>query len=186
MARKSGGRFTAADVRNFHVAQLANPDVPVFYAAHSIAELDGQNLLRESNAVRWRELRRLFSNGAHFAEDGARIVLAESGNGGEFFEAVIAAGGEGVCAVNADSPWGLIYAAKKMLEVKCRVTGKDIATGCLSISDIETLAPLGKVPCRAQFDRVNVGDIIEVECLERHKSGLLREARFTAIRKETK
>ncbi|MDE2020941.1 MAG: ATP-dependent DNA ligase, partial [Patescibacteria group bacterium] len=159
---------------------------PEFYAAHSVAVFHGENVLRHSNAQRWAMLRSIFRGGAQFNDDGVRILLADSGNGGEFFQAVVEAGGEGVCAVNADAPWGLIYAAKPLLELKVLVTGKDGASGCLEITDKDTLQPLGRVPCKAQFEAVRTGEIVEVNCLGRHRSGKLREARFVCIKHKLK
>ena len=42
----------------------------------------------------------------------------------------------------------------------------------------------GWCPCRAQFDRVRLGDVVEIEAYGRHASGKLREARFKRIRRD--
>lgn len=185
MQPKSGGKFTKSDWYQFN--RLYHLEVvPTFYVAHSVAAVDGASILHRPALERWNLLTSLFKGGAQRDEHGDRIVLAESGAGGDFFNAVVADGGEGVCAVPVEAPWGIIYAAKPLMELYPRVTSKNIAMGTVEIVDANTFEPLGSVPCRAHFDMVNVGDIVEVHCIEKHRSGRLREARFVAVRNDKK
>lgn len=40
----------------------------------------------------------------------------------------------------------------------------------------------GWCPCRAAFDRIRLGDVVEVAAFGRHASGKFREARLLKIR----
>lgn len=174
---KSGAKLTASDLAEL---KLAKHSAPWFYAAHSVAVVDGEDCSWMGAGDRWDLLRRLMVNGPLPADDGAHVVLADSGPGGEFFEAVIAAGGEGVCAAPIDAPWGLIYAAKPMLEVQAVVMAINIAHGTVNIADTDSLVDLGRVVCR-KF-AVRIGSVLDVECMGRHSSGALREAKVVGVR----
>jgi hypothetical protein len=181
VSMKSGAKLTASDRNELEFASVSGR-VHWFYAVHSIAVYGDHYVTHLPASNKWDTLCQMFKGGALMAEDGARIVLADSGPGGEFFEAVCAAGGEGVCAVPYDAPWGLIYAAKPMIEVKARVMAIDIARGTAELADLDGQVSLGRVVCRGLCPAVRVGSILDIECISRHKSGCLREARVVGVR----
>jgi ATP-dependent DNA ligase len=108
------------------------------------------------------------------------------GNGGEFLEAVLAAGGEGVVAKRLDSVFGEDWIKCKRSETQdCVVVErhriKDSARleqrwGDKAI-DCGWVSIFGN-----RFARVRLGDVVEVECHSRHPSGKLREPRIVRLR----
>ena len=192
MRPKSGGKFTATD-------RERNARFGTWFAAHSIAALDGQDLTRQPARERWRLLCELLNPSSRPSPrlggekvavrkdpgfNGGKIgrpqglFIADAGAGGEFVHACLAAGAEGVCAVAADDPWGVMHVVKPLLELKLRVTGKNHFTGALTLADLITGEPRGDCPAKAAFETVQIGDTVEVECLCLHESGKLREPRF--------
>ncbi len=117
------------------------------------------------------------------------------GNGGEFLEAILASGGEGIVAKPLDSPYGIGWLKCKRVEVfYCVVTGKAgdgrqsvRIAHCPPFQDVknvvvsrrEKFEAAGNLQLRGEkFDRVRVGSILKLEAFGKHKSGLLREARL--------
>lgn len=144
----------------------------IWYAAHSVAVLSGQNVLREPTRLRWHELCRIAR------EFPAHIRLAESGHGGEFLQAVINAGGEGVCAFDLDAPWGEMFACKRSENHLCIVTGFNGGTCSVSVKDAATGQPRGNVPlAAAKCDRVRIGSVLKLNAFGVTTDGKLREAR---------
>jgi ATP-dependent DNA ligase len=104
-----------------------------------------------------------------------------TGHGAEFIEAVIQAGGEGIVAKPFDAPFGVAWLkVKRSVTHDCIVTDRNVCTGSIRLS-LEG-EDCGWCPCRAQFDRVEIGSIVEVEAYGRHVSGKFREVRFKRIR----
>ena len=104
-----------------------------------------------------------------------------TGSGSEFIETILARGGEGVVCKPWQAPFGVAWCkVKRSVTHDCIVTDRNERTGSIRLA----LAgeDFGWCPCRAQFDRVAVGDIVEIEAYGRHASGKLREARFKRIR----
>jgi hypothetical protein len=180
MRPKSGGLFTAQDKELFNRRGPSGlpPETQSkeFFVAHSVAAMDGQNLLREPAKVRWKLLNSISS--VLCASASPRCIIAESGSGGEFVEAVIAAGGEGVCAVNAESPWGEMFVVKPRQEFKLEICGKDPWTSGVFLRDPVSGEARGKCPARSRFESLRIGQMVEVSALGLTGKGLLREARL--------
>jgi ATP-dependent DNA ligase len=105
------------------------------------------------------------------------------GNGAEFLEAVLAHGGEGVVAKQLDAPFGAEwFKCKRIVTFDLLVTEKamdgrsSIRVGELNGED------RGWCPCKATFDQVKVGDIVEIAAYSLTAKGKLREPRFVKIR----
>jgi hypothetical protein len=102
-----------------------------------------------------------------------------SGNGGEFLEAVLERGGEGVVASHWGAPWGAMqFKCKRCQVFLCRVTGLDPMRGSVALADAASGQPRGKLPLRGKFDRVRVGSILKIEAFGLTARGMLREARL--------
>jgi hypothetical protein len=143
-----------------------------WYAAHSVASIAGQNVLGEPTRTRWRELCALAPSFPPW------IKLAAAGNGGEFLQAVLDNGGEGVCAFDLDAPWGEMLACKRLTAFLCVVTAAAGAMQSVAIADAATGQARGRLALLGgKADRCRVGSILKVEAFGLHPSGLLREAR---------
>lgn len=173
MRARSGSVLTAAD-------RALLDRHGQFFAAHSLASLQGQCLLREPTRLRWSDLCRLLAS----SRDGAfgPVVLAESGHGGEFLQAVLAAGGEGVCATRLDDSWGEMYACKREETIDAVIVEMDAARGTIRLG--EHGQDLGWCPARAAFQELKIGQVVEVSALGRTAAGKLREARFVRRRED--
>lgn len=128
-----------------------------------------------------------------------RLSRPRRGNGGEFLEAILANGGEGVVAKDLSAPYGQNWFKCKRSQVfYCVVSRKatdgrqvvelkmhpfqDVKNGLPEIvpfQDVKNLQPAGMLKLNgARFDQVRPGSILKLEAFGRHKSGLLREARL--------
>jgi len=107
----------------------------------------------------------------------AGMKLVQEGAGGEFLEAVLADGGEGVVFKNPDGYWGIG-------QWKCkRQETFDVVVAAIHRGSAEIAYeghPAGKVPiCGA---KPAVGSIIEISAMCRTASGKFREPRFIRCR----
>lgn len=108
-----------------------------------------------------------------------------SGQGGEFLEAVLARGGEGVVAKPLDAPYGALWYKCKRVETRDCVILEKHSGGKSSVRLGEVAPPPGTgiidrgwMPLRgSKFDQVSCGMVIEVTAYGEHASGLFREAR---------
>jgi hypothetical protein len=107
-----------------------------------------------------------------------RLQIVPTGNGGEFLEAVIAHGGEGVVAKRLDGLWGDVWFKCKRRQVfRCVVTDIDALRGSVRLQ-----TPAGRdggwLALRRRLDAVRLGSVLKVEAYGEHASGRLREARL--------
>ncbi len=110
------------------------------------------------------------------------INIVPSGIGSEFLEAVLARGGEGVVIADLDAPYGTgLVKCKRMATFDLLVTEKHAHKSSIHLGSIAG-EDFGWCPCRAAFDKISVGDIVEIEAFGRHSSGKLREPRFIRLR----
>ena len=110
--------------------------------------------------------------------DGMNLPRPAVGSGGEFLEAVLARGGEGVVAKQLDSPYGATWHKCKRTQVfYCRVTDLDPYRGSVVLADLDTGEKRGKMALHSRFDLVRVGSIVKVEAYGLTARGMLREAR---------
>lgn len=109
----------------------------------------------------------------------SKIRLPATGAGGEFLEAILARGGEGVVVKDWSAPWGAPWVKIKRSQVYyCRVTELLPWVAGAEICDSVTGEKRGKIALRGKFDSVRVGSVLKVEAYGLHASGLLREARL--------
>ena len=102
-----------------------------------------------------------------------------TGNGGEFLEAVLARGGEGVVASHWEAPWGeLQFKCKRCQVFYARVIGLDHTRGSVEVADASSGQPRGKIALRRKFDLVRVGTVLKVEAFGLTARGMFREARL--------
>lgn len=116
------------------------------------------------------------------------ICLIPSGRGGEFLEAVLAAGGEGIVAKHSESLYGAPEAW-----IKCkRFTTEDCIVAEIHPSKasvrLEQIRGKGRVNCGwastygLDLPRLHLGDVVEIKCHSRHASGRFREPRIIRLR----
>ena len=104
------------------------------------------------------------------------------GSGGEFLEAVLSNGGEGIVAKFLDAPYGDTWFKCKRLETfDLIVTEKTIGTMSIRVATLQG-EDRGKCACFSEYDNVRVGDIVEISAYSITKNGKLREPRFVKIR----
>ena len=174
MRPKSGGFFTAAD----HAMHARFP--LGWWAAFTVEELHGENVLHESTAWRWGCLGKL---APMFAPD---MVLAEVVAD---VDAAFAGGAEGVVGHAWDAPWGDMVAVKQGGVWTCRVTSVG-STQSVAISRLKAKGSMlkedgdedsGWIPCGCvklgggKVDRVRVGSIIRVEGMGLTDAGKIRQ-----------
>lgn len=115
-----------------------------------------------------------------FAPLGLKIV--PSGFGPEFLEAVLARGGEGVVIADLDAPYGTGLTKCKRFETHdLIITEKHAYKSSIHLGSAAG-EDFGWCPCKAAFDSVRVGDVVEIEAFGRYASGKLREPRFIRLR----
>lgn len=112
-----------------------------------------------------------------------RFLRPAVGHGGEFLEAVLARGGEGVVAKQLDAPYGAEWFKCKRIETfDLLVTEKhQFGKASIRLSELDG-EDRGWCPCRSDFDNVEVGDIVEVAAYGLTARGKLRESRFVKLR----
>ena len=156
----SGHHYTAADREMF--ARWPGG----WWAALTVAEWQGENVLNESTALRWSHLQGLQRA---FTPD---ILLADVVSD---VQAVMDAGAEGVCAHAWESPWGEMFCHKVSGIYICRVTSTG-ATQSVGICDDASGQPRGNVKMGGgKCDQVRVGSIIRVEAMGETDAGKLRQ-----------
>jgi hypothetical protein len=107
------------------------------------------------------------------------ILRPAVGNGGEFLEAILANGGEGIVAKDLDAPYGDMLACKRIAECVCLVTGLVPDVQSVTISDPTTGDPMGRVALRAgKLDKVKIGSLVKVVGMSLTERGLIREPRL--------
>ena len=111
--------------------------------------------------------------------DAMKLPRPAVGSGGEFLEAVLARGGEGVVAKRLDAPYGVGWIkCKRSMVYFCQVIGLDQWTGGVFLADRDSGEKRGKMPLRGgKFDRVRVGSVLKIEAYGLTARGMLREAR---------
>jgi ATP-dependent DNA ligase len=146
------------------------------HVVNDLIALDGQDVRHRPLARRWPvlvELARAFP---------PQIELCATGSGGEFLEAVLASGGEGVVAKSMDAPFAVGW-------FKC----KRLATFDAIVSELHPErqsirlefegADAGWCPCQgANLMQLRPRDVVEIAAQGRHASGKFREARFIRLR----
>lgn len=99
----------------------------------------------------------------------------------EFLQRILKAGGEGIVAKVLDCPFGVkTYKVKRCETFDCVVTEKHTTKKSLRLSlDGQDV---GRCGCVKEFRRVKIGDVVEIACMQRHRSGRLRDPRFIRLR----
>lgn len=147
-----------------------------------VGELVGENFTAfDLVQFQWRDIRREPLRVRLELLRGVGVPVVASGNGGEFLEAILARGGEGIVAKDLYAPFGVPWFKCKRAETfDCRVVDKDEARG--SIRLVLDGQDVGWCPARAAFNGISIGDVVEVVAHSRRVSGRLREARFGRLR----
>lgn len=111
--------------------------------------------------------------------DTFNLKRPATGNGGEFLEAVLARGGEGVVAKQIESQFGWAWVKCKRIETHdLVVTAKHVSKSSIELGAAGWCG-VGSLPT---FGRIQIGDVVEVACYSRTASGKLREPRFVRLR----
>lgn len=146
-----------------------------FYA-FDILKIQCDDCRRSRYGDRWQALIDL---APHFTD---KIRLVKSGVGGEFLDAVLANGGEGVVFKNVEGYWGVgQWKAKRTETFDVRVVEKLRNAVAIEFED----GNAGRVPIYGRaFEIVSVGDVVEISAYCRTVSGKFREPRFIRIRQD--
>lgn len=149
------------------------------FHAFDVLSINGQDLRPEPLRFRLGALSELIKEANSPAVRSVAI-----GQGGEFLEAVLARGGEGIVAKHLESTYGEPESWVKCKRVEthdCIITeihpAKQSVRLVLNGLEAGWCAIIGK-----QFMRARVGRCIEVSCHSIHPSGKLREPRFIRFR----
>jgi ATP-dependent DNA ligase len=146
----------------------------------------GQDVRRLPWLEREAALRELFSR----LNEKLNWHRCATGNGAEFIEAVIAAGGEGCVAKPFDSPFGYDWTKIKRSETHdCIVTEKHASKLSVRLAengiDRGWCAVLGGDYFGGfELDKISVGDVVEIQCYGITAKDKFREPRFLKIRKD--
>lgn len=172
--RKMDGRFEMLDWNKSLVAGERMRD-GAFYAFDA-AVIHGDDCRRSPFRERLAALRHL---AAGFP---AGMFLVQEGAGGEFLEAVIADGGEGVVFKNPDGYWGIgQWKCKRVETFDVRVTAIHRQSALISFDGEQA----GAVPIYgAALASVAAGSVIEISAMCRTASGKFREPRFIRLRSD--
>lgn len=114
------------------------------------------------------------------------VPVKQSANGGEFLEAILRDGGEGIVRkpLNRTYHNGEWMKCKRLQTFDLIVESLDAkkrSAACYQWKDGQRL-DVGRVNLGMEFDSVAAGSVIEVAAMSRHASGKLREARFVRLR----
>lgn len=144
------------------------------FHAFDIVRISGQAIDREPLRFRLSVL-------ADFIRQHPDVLPVATGNGGEFLEAVLRDGKEGIVAKRLSSPFGATWWKCKRIETHdCTVAEihprKASVRLELNGEDCGWLSTAGR--------KLTVGSVVEIACHSRHASGKFREARILKIRKD--
>ena len=146
------------------------------FFAFDVAVVQGDDCRRCPFSDRLDALRSLASG-----FDTSMSVVAQ-GVGGEFLEAVLERGGEGVVFKHRDGFWGIgQHKAKRIETFDVRVVG--LLSQAAEI-EFENQAA-GKVGIGgSKIEGVKIGDVIEISAYSRTAAGKFREPRFVRVRRD--
>ena len=144
------------------------------FFAFDIPRHAGQDLRREPLRTRLALL------------DSIDLLRPATGSGGEFLEAVLARGGEGVVAKHLDGTWYDTWVKCKRVETfDLLVVEKDLFRGSIRLASVEG-EDRGWCPAKAAFDSIKLFDVVEVSAYCLTAKGKLREPRFVRVRQDRK
>lgn len=179
---KIDGKFaTFQDVKNS--ALIAGEETKAAFFAFDCLEYGGEDIRRWPLRERLRVLDSICPRGHCVA---ATMCRPRVGQGGEFLEAIVAGGGEGIVVKPWSAPWGATWwKCKREENYLCHVVELDPWRGAARVQ-VQRLKAEGQslpedggwIALRSRFDRVRVGSVLKVVAFGRHKSGKLREARL--------
>lgn len=101
-------------------------------------------------------------------------------HGGNFLREVLLNGGEGIVRKDpAGTYWAPMFAAKRLSQWQCVVTGFVPGSQVVTIADAITTENRGKVALfGGKCSQVRVGSVLKVEGMQLHKTGKIREPRI--------
>lgn len=145
-----------------------------FYA-FDVAVYDSQDV----RGLALRERLLVLDDCLHAGTGAGRFKRPARGHGGELLEAVLVRGGEGIVAKPLDAPFGSGWIkCKRAATFDLVVVDKDYARGTIYLADPITSESRGGCPCKAHFEAVQIGMIVEVAAFGLQRSGKLREPRI--------
>ena len=145
-----------------------------FYA-FDIATHQGQDIRKASRRARLAIL------------DGFNLLRPESSpDGARLLETVLARGGEGIVAAHWDAPFvAALYRCKRVETHDCIIAEKHPLK--MSVHLFESGIDRGWCPALGYvFDKVNVGDVVEVKCFSITTKEKFREPRLVRVRSDKK
>jgi len=169
---KKDGRFELLNWQGSIIAGERMSDG--FFWAFDVANCQGDDCRRSPLTDRREALASLASS------FDSRMAIVPSGFGGEFIEAVLRDGGEGVVFKHPEGYWGVgQFKAKRIETFDVRVTEKLRGSVAISFQNQDA----GKCPIFGKaFESVKAGDMIEISAFCMTASGKFREPRFVKLR----
>lgn len=147
-----------------------------FFWAFDIPVCQGDDCRRSTYADRIEALRGIESTFSN------QMRIVPQGTGTEFLEAVLANGGEGVVFKHRDGYWGVgQFKAKRTETFDVRVTEK--LRNAVAI-EFEGQSAGRCAISGSAFDKVRVGEIIEISAFCQTVAGKFREPRFIRVRRD--
>jgi bifunctional non-homologous end joining protein LigD len=121
---------------------------------------------------------------------GLQVPMVASGQGGEFLEAVLTRGGEGVVAKHLDAPFGVAWVKCKRQETHdCIVTEIHEFKNSIRLGQWCNGQMIDRGWCPAfgrKAESLAPGDVVEVRCHSIHASGKFREPALLRLRPDKK
>lgn len=172
---KMDGIFTTIEAGGLLLAGERLADGRIF--AFDVLEVDGQDISCRPLRERREPFLGYFSRREKSDRFNPSILAVSEGFGGEFVEAVMVAGGEGVVAKCMDDHYGPMLAYKRRADFLCVVSRLGMSQS-VELCDAVTGAPRGRVALfGGKCERVRVGSILKItgQCLT--PKGCIREPR---------
>jgi hypothetical protein len=170
MRQKSGGLYTATTRLKFVCAPEYHCAFDVL-ATPEAGHIGGWMPLRERLDILQRLAPELRADGYDLAPASAPGETAV-----EFYDRIIADGGEGIVIKDLAAPYGEMWACKRGEIHLLRVSGHCGGTQSVFIADAQTGQPRGKVTLRGgKCDQVRVGSLLRIECIGITDKGLFRQ-----------
>ena len=116
-----------------------------------------------------------------------KLIPSWTGDGGEFLEAVLRDGGEGVVAKNLSAPYGVDWhKAKRLATFDVVVTDADGGKLSVAVGQYQggELVNCGRLPVQnlATLESLRPGDVVEIAAECRTARGKFRSPRFVRVR----
>lgn len=174
--QKIDGKFATMTIAN---SLLVGERTPDYFWPFDCLQHDGQDIRALPLIERRRALDDAVSRREKMPFQDVKIRRPATGSGGEFLDAILANGGEGVVVKSWSGVWGDTWTKIKRSAVfYCVVTDLDGFNGSAWLADVATAEKRGKVALHGRFQDVKIGSVLKVEGYGLTARGMIREPRL--------